>query len=392
MTVEDAKVLLVEMAKQLAQSKLSIGTWGDISTRIDSNLFAMNPAGHFYESLKPEDVSILKIKKDTLDKNKRSFKQSFYSKIYNLDGSVNFIVYTHQKFATALAGFSKKIPVKEEKYKELLGDFIPAIGYTLYGTKEFTQKVVACLKENSPKAILLSNNGILCFGATMDEILLRLETLEEFCREFIFNLNYKLAFEHYRYDKGTSRPLFNFYASKRVGEFCFIYHYISNMIICKMDIKTGTLVEGDFDFPADLHRKIYAERDDINFIEQCVLPASLYVSKKIKTKKEMPAFFEDFAKKAGNNIIFSSFFENNADKLTTEIVSLLKDRNAIVIAESGILCCTNDINKMNSLKEIVEKNSLALIVSLKSQDYQPLHPRLAKKLRKKEHKKHERNR
>lgn len=78
----------------------------------------------------------------------------------------------------------------------------------------------------------------------------------------------------------------------------------------------------------------------------------------------------------------SSFFESRAKEVTLNIVNALKNKNAVIIAESGGLCCTSEYNDMNALKEILEKNLLAKIFSEKSKNYFPLSTKNAKKLRK----------
>ena len=64
------------------------------------------------------------------------------------------------------------------------------------------------------------------------------------------------------------------------------------------------------------------------------------------------------------------------------IVNALKNRSCILISESGALCCLSDKNDIRALKEILEKNLLALALSWKFKNYFPLSFRRAKKMRK----------
>ncbi len=383
MTSEFAKKLVVDMGKRLLQSKLTIRTWGNVSVRISEDLFAISPSGYFYDTLKPEDVVILDINKpDEYNEIKPSSERHIHSEIYKLDSSVNFIIHTHQKFASALAGCSDKFTITKEKHKKLLGDFVPVVKYAPTGTKKLAKNVISCLNKNFSHTLLMPQHGIISFGMSLDDIFAKAECLEDFAKDYIFNANYGLAFEHYSSERKSSQALLNFYASKRIGDFCFIYDKSSNMRICKIDIESGKIIAGDFDFTSDLHCKIYRERPDINFIEQSTLPSSLYVAKRIRPKQVIPAFIEDFAQMAGENINARSFFENRADKLSKEIVHELKNRNAITIIDSGVLCCTSEESDMEALKEIVEKNLLAFAISLKCKDYPIIPYKVVKKIRK----------
>ena len=175
--------------------------------------------------------------------------------------------------------------------------------------------------------------------------------------------------------------MINFYASCREGDSCTVYDKSTDITICKMDIKSGNIIEGLFDFQADLHRHIYDSYPDINFIEQSSLPAALFVSKKMNIDNCIPAFLDDFAQIAGENVFLFPFFESRAEEMSTEIVDALKNRSSVLINESGALCCVSDKNDIGALKEILEKNLLALVLSWKFKNYFPISRRSAKKMR-----------
>ena len=52
-----------------------------------------------------------------------------------------------------------------------------------------------------------------------------------------------------------------------------------------------------------------------------------------------------------------------------------------MINESGALCCVSDKEDIDALKEILEKNLLALVLSWKFKNYLPISRRSAKKMR-----------
>lgn len=227
----------------------------------------------------------------------------------------------------------------------------------------------------------MAQHGAVCFGADAAEAFAQAEALEDLCRNLIFAEVPALALAYRRYERKALQPLINFYASCREGDSCTVYDKNTDITICKMDIKSGNITEGLFDFQADLHRHIYDTYPDINFIEQSSLPAALFVSKKMNIDNCIPAFLDDFAQIAGENVFLFPFFENRAEEMSTEIVDALKNRSCVLVNESGALCCVSDKNDIGALKEILEKNLLAIVLSWKFKNYFPISRRSAQRMR-----------
>lgn len=382
MTVEEAKKLVVETGKRLLSSNLTIRTWGNVSLRIDDETFAITPSGYAYETLRPEQIVILKIANpESSGPIKPSSERIVHASIYKADPNIRFIIHTHQKFASAVSGCFSEINVKDEKLSSILGSSVPIAKYAPSGTKRIARYSVKCLKKSSG-SIILAQHGCLCFGANADEAFTQAEALETLCRSLLFSEVPELALAYRRRERKALHPLVNFYSSCREGNSCTVYDKGTGIIVCKMDIKSGNIAEGLFDFSADLHRKIYAAYPEISFIEQSDLPAAVFVSKKMKIDNCIPAFLDDFAQIAGENIFVLPFFENRAEQMGDAIVNALKNRSCILISESGALCCLSDKNDIRALKEILEKNLLALALSWKFKNYFPLSFRRAKKMRK----------
>lgn len=382
MNSDTAKLTIVEMGKRLISANLTVRTWGNISMRLNDESFAITPSGYSYETLLPDDIVILNINKpETKGVIKPSSERYIHSFLYKADPSINFIIHTHQKFATAVSCINSNIKIDDEKTKKILGSVVPVSQYAESGTKKLASQIIFAVKNTDAKTILMANHGVVSTGSSAEEALSRACTLEDVCKNFLFTQVPALALAYRKYERQTLNPLINFYRSRREGSSCTVYDRTKNILICKMDIKTGNIQEGYFDFASDIHREIYNNYPEINFIEQSDLPAVLYASKKFRTEKYIEAYLDDFAQIAGENILCLPFFESRAKEVTSNIVNALKNKNAVIIAESGGLCCTSEYNDMSALKEILEKNLLAKIFSAKSKNYFPLLTKNAKKLR-----------
>lgn len=381
MTLDEAKSIIIETGKKLLTSGLTVRTWGNVSVRIDADTFAITPSGYGYENLKPEHIVVLKINRpETSGPVKPSSERFVHASLYKADQNIKFIIHTHQKFASAVSGCFSSIPVENEDLSSILGESVPVARYASAGTKRIARHIVKCLTKPAG-TIIMAQHGAVCFGADAAEAFAQAEALEELCRDLIFAEVPGLALAYRRYERKALQPLINFYASCREGDSCTVYDKSTDITVCKMDIKSGNIIEGLFDFQADLHRCIYDTYPDINFIEQSSLPAALFVSKKMNIDNCIPAFLDDFAQIAGENIFLFPFFESRAEEMSTEIVDALKNRSSVLINESGALCCVSDKNDIGSLKEILEKNLLALVLSWKFKNYFPISRRSAKKMR-----------
>ena len=53
--ISDARKLIIATGLALAERKLILGSWGNISMKIEKDCFAITPSGRSYDQLKPDD-------------------------------------------------------------------------------------------------------------------------------------------------------------------------------------------------------------------------------------------------------------------------------------------------------------------------------------------------
>ena len=85
MNREKAKLVQIEVcetAKEMANSGLTAGTWGNISGRIDDTYMVITPSGMDYAKLVPEQMVIVNMKTQEYEGNlKPSVEAPIHSKI-----------------------------------------------------------------------------------------------------------------------------------------------------------------------------------------------------------------------------------------------------------------------------------------------------------------------
>ena len=183
-----AQELVAETGRQLLDMGLVARTWGNISCRIDGTRCAITPSGLDYRQMKAEDIAVLDIESGSWQgTHKPSGEKGVHMAVYRQFGDTEFVIHTHQNYATAIgiSGFDS-LDITEEETKTLGG--IALAAYGLPGTKKLTEAVAAKLKEEN-HTVLMAHHGALVCGRDRDEAMKRAQLLEEICRRNIKNFS-----------------------------------------------------------------------------------------------------------------------------------------------------------------------------------------------------------
>lgn len=146
-----------------------VGTWGNVSCRIDKDNFLITPSGMDYNCLEPEDIVLMDYDLNILEgKYKPSVESPLHSKIYQNRADTYAIVHIHSTYASSFAVARKSIPVVLEETAQVIGHPIEVAPYEHCGTDELAEIVVETLG-NDKKAVLLANHGLIALGKDLDE-------------------------------------------------------------------------------------------------------------------------------------------------------------------------------------------------------------------------------
>ena len=193
MTELEIKNSIVQTGLILLEKKLVARTWGNISSRIDDKHFAITPSGLGYETLTAEDIPIFNMEDETWTGRKPSSEKRIHATCYAQYPEVNFVIHTHQDYATAIglvgaagnagaAGAAANLEMTEEE-KTLLGE-IKVASYGLPGTKKLKKGVEEALKAGS-KSVLMLHHGAVILGKDKEDAIHKAEVLEEVCRRAV---------------------------------------------------------------------------------------------------------------------------------------------------------------------------------------------------------------
>ena len=202
----DKRREIIDTGIELLEEKLVARTWGNISARIDADNYLITPSGLDYTSMREEDIVSVNIKTgEYTGINRPSGEKGVHSAAYEVFDDVNFVVHTHQTYATAvsLAGFdsleatagspagsesfetsavspagSDSFDITEGEIEKLGG--IALAEYGLPGTKEITNACKSALLTGA-HTVLMIHHGVLVLGKDKEEAMKRVKLLESIC-------------------------------------------------------------------------------------------------------------------------------------------------------------------------------------------------------------------
>lgn len=359
MDINTAKQHVVQAGKELIECGLIVRTWGNISCRVDNDTFVISPSGRAYDTLKLEDIVMCRVEDASYKGDiKPSSEKGIHALVYRTYNDANFVIHTHQPEASAIsaAGLAE-MPVEGFS---TLSNTVPVGSYGLPGTKTLRNGVGNALKQTKGRAVIMSNHGALCFGQDYDEALLAAQQLEDASSAFVRN-TYMKASGAATFDE---QELFKYYISLMTEQKTTLPDEPMNLLNSRR-IDDGFILEAkeeivcrfsDDNLPskAMLHRAIYHDRKDINYIVQDtsngLLPVSL-------TRVPLYPLLDDFAQIVGR-------FARCAKSLNpNHVVKALRGRSGVLIPGAGALCCTATLSDTHAVQLVMEKNAQAQIAA-----------------------------
>lgn len=172
---------VVDTGLLLLEKKLVARTWGNVSARVDSTHFLITPSGLSYTKTTAEDLALYDMDTGKYEGEfKPSSEKGIHSAAYNAFPDANFVIHTHQTFATAfsLTGVDDIIMTRDEEEK--LGGILVA-EYGLPGTKKLKNEVASCFNAGA-HCVLMKHHGAVIAGTSMEDAIERIELLEEVCK------------------------------------------------------------------------------------------------------------------------------------------------------------------------------------------------------------------
>ncbi|MCR4956586.1 MAG: class II aldolase/adducin family protein [Lachnospiraceae bacterium] len=176
-----ARGLVTLTGRELLEKGLVARTWGNVSCRVDKNHFLITPSGLSYLETKEEDLALYNMEDGTYEgERKPSSEKGIHAGAYEIFPDVNFVIHTHQVYASAigLTGIEYLDITKEEM--ERLGGLAVA-DYGLPGQKKLRENVKAAFGTGA-KTVLMVHHGAVILGKDKEDAMEKSILLEEICK------------------------------------------------------------------------------------------------------------------------------------------------------------------------------------------------------------------
>lgn len=168
-TLEEAKKLIIKAGLELVEKKLIARTWGNISARLSDEEFLITPSGVPYDQVNENNLVVVKISDCSYTGNiKPSGEKKVHAAIYEIRKDVNFILHTHQNYATAIS--------VDGEHKE----FAPVADYALPGTKQLVKNVKHVVETyKNMDTFLMARHGALIVSSKYEDAFTKAIILED---------------------------------------------------------------------------------------------------------------------------------------------------------------------------------------------------------------------
>ncbi len=184
MLLELQRIQIIEYCRKLIASGLTNGTAGNASIYDkETNLVAISPTGINYDTLEPQDVSIITLEGNLIEGLVSSSEVSMHLKPYQYRDDIFAVLHGHTTYATVLAVMRCELPAIDYMIAVAGGNNVRCSKYATYGTKELAQNVHEAMKER--RAVLLANHGLLTGAQDMKNAYNIMEQVEYISKLYV---------------------------------------------------------------------------------------------------------------------------------------------------------------------------------------------------------------
>lgn len=171
---------IIDCGRTLLRDGLVARTWGNVSARYDKNSFLITPSGRAYDQLECGDCVLVDINtKDAISQGKPSSEKGVHCAVYQARQNVNFIIHTHQYFASALSVLDESI-LDNLFYKSKYGE------NASIDIENNVKDVILAHPECD--CFLMSNHGALILGDSYEDCYRKVMEYEIQCRDYYMQL------------------------------------------------------------------------------------------------------------------------------------------------------------------------------------------------------------
>jgi L-fuculose-phosphate aldolase len=183
LNIEQARQAVVETSRKLVDAGLIVGTWGNVSVRVDKNTMVVTPTGKGYADLTADDIPVVSIDDGRYTGPKPSAESTLHRAVYRDRPKAGAVIHTHAPNASTVAAAQRELPPVIEDMAQIIGPSVRVAEHAITGTKRMIRGAVKAMKGRN--AVLLANHGAICLGRDIEEAYTCCLVLEKACKAFV---------------------------------------------------------------------------------------------------------------------------------------------------------------------------------------------------------------
>jgi L-fuculose-phosphate aldolase len=169
----------------LQDKDLVVGTWGNVSVRIDDTII-MTPSRIAYDDMTIDDLVTIDYEGNVVEGFRSpTTEREVHRLIYLARPDVNAIVHYHPVYASALCATNEEIPPILEEITQLIGGAIPITPEYVPAGNHEELGAAAAKYIGDKNAVLLRNHAPVCVGKDLDEARTCCQVVEKAARCYI---------------------------------------------------------------------------------------------------------------------------------------------------------------------------------------------------------------
>lgn len=163
---------IIDACLWLQDTGMVIGTWGNVSVRLDAETIMVTPSRVNYQDLTPGDMVIVDMAGNKVEgEHSPTSEMHVHRLIYAARSDVGAVVHCHPVYASAMCGAEHGIPVIFEEMSQMIGGEIPITAEYVNAGQHVRLGEVTAEALGDKNAVLIRNHAPVCVGRDLGEAL-----------------------------------------------------------------------------------------------------------------------------------------------------------------------------------------------------------------------------
>ncbi len=177
---------VVATARRMAELGLVVGSFGNVSCRLDAGRILITPAKLAYSVMGAEDIVTLDLRGRKLaGRREPSSEFRLHLALYRARPDAKAIVHTHSVHAIALSLRTEELPAFTEELKHGVGGAVLIAPYAPAGSQELADRAAELLENTRAKGLILARHGVVGLGHDLEEALLVCQLIERGAQAYL---------------------------------------------------------------------------------------------------------------------------------------------------------------------------------------------------------------